>query len=323
MQIFDGEIRFGIHSGQQNTTLAEYSRLWRRTEELGYDWASCFDHFLPIHSSPEGPCFDGLTVLSALAAQTSRLRCGILVVSVTYRNPAILAKIGTTIDQVSGGRLELGMGAGWYELEHEEYGIPFPSPAHRIRMLAEAVRIVKSLWTEHRTTIHGRYFEVTDALSEPKPAQQPRPPIWIGGSGEKLTLRVVASEADGWNTFYGPVAEYERKLGILAGHCREVGRDPQDIRKSLAIPMLLRETEAEIEQGLRELAESGHSDAERIRQGGLVGTPEQCIERIRPFLRLGVGDFLYLARAPYDYQTLELVARQVAPAVKAEASVAR
>ena len=127
VQIFDGEIRFGIHSGQQNTTYADYLELWQRVEALGYDWASCFDHFLPIYSNPDGPCFDGLTILSALAAQTKRIRCGLLVLGVTYRNPAILATIASTIDHVSGGRLELGMGAGWYELEHEQYGIPFPS----------------------------------------------------------------------------------------------------------------------------------------------------------------------------------------------------
>jgi F420-dependent oxidoreductase-like protein len=318
MQIFEGEIRFGIHSGQQHTTFPDYLHLWQRAEELGYEWASCFDHFLPIMSDPEGPCFEGLSLLSAMAAHTSRIRCGILVVGVTYRHPAVLANIATTIDHVSGGRLELGIGAAWYEMEHQEYGIPFPPPARRIRMLGEAAKIVKSLWTEHRTTFQGRYYTLTDALSEPKPLQKPHIPLWIGGAGEQLTLRVVAESADGWNTFYGPIEEYQGKLDALARHCREVGRDPADIRKSLGIWALIGETESEVEERLQELAAAGNTQVEAIRQRGIAGTPEQCVERLLPYLQLGVGDFLLLARAPHDMRTLELMAREVVPAVKAE-----
>lgn len=318
MQIFEGQIRFGIHSGQQNTTFAEYLRVWQRAEELGYDWASCFDHFLPIMSDPEGPCFDGPTLLSALAAHTSRLRCGILVIGVTYRHPAVLANIATTIDHVSGGRLELGMGAAWYELEHQQYGIPFPPPARRIRMLDEAVTIIKSMWTEHRTSFTGRSYAVTDALCEPKPVQQPHPPLWIGGGGEQLTLRVVAKLADGWNTFLGPIEQYQHKLDVLAQHCRQVGRDPRDIRKSLGVWMVVRETEREVEEAVREMAAGSNTSAEAIRQRGVVGTPEQCVEQLEPYREIGVGDFLLLFRTPYDMQTLELVGRQVAPAMRAE-----
>src|SRR3990172_8152031 len=162
-QIWDGQIRFGIHTGQQNTTFADYLGLWKTVEDLGFDWASVFDHFLPIQSDPEGPCFDGLTLLSALAAHTSRIRCGVIVTGVTYRHPAIVANIAATIDHVSGGRLELGMGAAWYQMEHDEYGIPFYTTRRRIRMLGEAAKIVKSLWTEHRTTFEGRYFTLKDA----------------------------------------------------------------------------------------------------------------------------------------------------------------
>src|SRR5262249_20613216 len=124
-QIFDGQIRFGIHAGPQHTTYADYLHLWQTAEAMGYDWASVFDHFTPIMTDPEGPCSEGPTLLAALAAQTSRLRCGILVIGNTYRNPAVLAKIAATIDHVSGGRLEWGIGAGWWEMEHQEYGIPF------------------------------------------------------------------------------------------------------------------------------------------------------------------------------------------------------
>ena len=313
MQIFEGQIRFGIHSGQQATTFDEYLMLWKRVEEMGYDWASTFDHFLPImRASHEGPCFEGLTLLSAMAAHTSRIRCGILVTGVTYRNPAVLANIAATIDHVSGGRLELGMGAAWYEMEHNEYGIPFPSIGRRMGMLRETIAIMKSLWTQHRTTFDGRHYQITDALCEPKPVQQPSIPLWIGGSGEKLTLRIVAEAADGWNTFMGPLDVYQHKLDVLAGHCRDVGRDPADIRKSLVIQALVGETEAEVKESLE------GAGGERVRQrGGIVGTSEQCIEQLLPYLKAGVGDFIMGARVPADMRSLELVATKIAPEMRA------
>ena len=315
-QIHHGQVRFGIHSGQQNTGFDEYLRLWRSVEELGFDWASVFDHFLPIQSDPEGPCFDGLTLLSAMAAHTQRIRCGIIVVGVTYRNPAVLANIATTIDHVSQGRLELGLGAAWYEMEHEEYGIPFPPIGRRIGMLGEALKIVRSLWTEQRTTFDGRYYTIRDALCEPKPVQQPHPPLWVGGAGEKRTLRVVAESADGWNTFFMPEDAYRHKLDVLAEHCRAVGRDPRDIRKQLVVQAVVAESEGELRRQTERLAASRRVDPERLRGRMLVGTPEQCVEQLLPYVRMGVGDFLIGARAPADMAMLELVAKKVAPAVR-------
>ena len=311
MQIFDGQIRFGIHAGPQDTTFADYLSLWKRVEELGYDWASTFDHFHPIgEASPEGSCFEGPTLLAAMAAHTSRIRCGTLVIGNTYRNPAVLANIAATIDHISGGRLELGLGAAGHQMEHGEYGITFPSIGHRVRMLREAVTIIKSLWTEHRTTFEGRYYQITDALCEPKPVQQ-SVPLWIGGSGEKLTLRVVAELADGWNTFFGPLDVYQRKLDALAGHCRDVGRNPADIRRSLHIPMLVGETEAEVRE------RTGGIDGGWHGQPRITGTPEQCVEQLMPFLKLGVQDFIIAARPPSDMRSLELVATKIAPEMKA------
>jgi len=315
--IFEGQIRFGIHSGPQNTTFADYFDLWRTAEELGFDWASVFDHFIPMGPDPEGPCFEGLTLLSAMAAHTSRIRCGILVVGNTYRNPALLAKIAATIDHVSGGRLELGIGAGWYELEHNEYGIPFHTVGRRIRMLGETARILKSLWTEHKTTFKGRYYALTDATCEPKPVQKPHIPLWVGGAGEQLTLRVVAESADGWNTFFAPLDAYKHKLDVLAAHCRDVGRHPGEIRKSLVIQALVGETEAEVEEAARRQG-GGNADLAALRQRSLVGTPEQCVEQLLEYARLGVGDFIIGARPPANRRTLELIAKRVAPVVKAE-----
>jgi F420-dependent oxidoreductase-like protein len=316
LKIFSGQIRFGIHSGPQHTSYADYAALWRSAEELGYDWASVFDHFIPIQSNPEGPCFEGLTLLSAMAAQTTRIRCGVLVIGNTYRHPALLANIATTIDHVSGGRLELGVGAGWWEMEHEEYGIPLPPIGRRISMLAESLPILKSLWTEPRTTFEGRYYQLTNALCEPKPVQQPSIPLWVGGAGEKRTLRAVAQWADGWNTFFMPLDDYRHKLDVLATHCRSVGRDPADIRKSLVVQAVVGRNEAALAERLARLGGSRGVSAEEMRSRAIVGTPEQCVEQLLAYVDAGVDDFIIGARAPVDYETLELVATDIAPVVR-------
>jgi F420-dependent oxidoreductase-like protein len=319
MQIHDGQLRFGVHAGQQHTSFDEYLALWRFAEDVGLDWASVFDHFLPIESDPTGPCFEGLTLLSAMAAHTQRLRCGIIVTGVTYRNPAILAKIATTIDHVSGGRMELGLGAAWYEEEHAQYGVPFPPIGVRMDMLDETCRIVRALWTQQRATFEGQRFTVRDALAEPKPLQDPLP-LWIGGSGEKRTLRIVAEHADGWNTFHGDVAEYQHKLGVLARHCTDVGRAPEDIRKQVVLRAILDDTEAEAQDRARERAAEAGVPVEQMVVGMVVGTPEQCAQRLEGHRRLGVADFLLLARPPADERTIELFGRAVAPAMRAAAA---
>ena len=318
MQIFGDAIRFGIHSGQQNATYDQYLHLWQRAEELGYDWASDFDHFIPMASvaDPAGPCLEGLTLLGALAAKTERIRCGNLVIGVTYRNPAILAKMAATIDQISHGRLEFGIGAGWYEAEHQQYGIPFPSAGTRIRMLAETAQILRQLWSQETTTFHGAYYTLNEARCEPKGLQSPIP-LWIGGAGEQKTMRVVAEYADGWNTFGMPLDDWRHKLDVLAGHCRAVGRDPRDIRKSLVFRVQLGESQAEVEA----LRRAGGD-----RRAGFVGTPEECVEYLLPYTGLQVGDFLFgmsASQGPDAWRTMELIASKVAPAVKAQAKTAQ
>jgi F420-dependent oxidoreductase-like protein len=315
VQIFEGELRFGIHSGQQYSDFPAYLELWRAAERLGMDWASVFDHFLPIQADPEGPCFEGMTLLSAMAAHTERLRCGIIVLGVTYRHPAVLAKMAATIDHVANGRLELGIGAAWYELEHEQYGIPFPRIGVRMDMLEDACHIMRGMWTDRRTSYAGKHWTVTDALAEPKPVQE-RLPLWIGGAGERRTLRIVAEHADGWNTFLMPREEYQHKLDVLARHCADVGRDPADIRKQVVMRAVLGETEAEAEERLGELAATLGGTVEEIRDSVITATPEQLVEQLETPLAQGVGDFLLMSRPPGDLRTMELFATQVAPALR-------
>jgi F420-dependent oxidoreductase-like protein len=314
MQIFGDDIRFGVHSGPQNTSFDDYRERWLRCEELGFEWVSDFDHFLPIFDDPAGTQFEGLTLLSAMAAHTERVRCGMLVLGVTYRHPAVVANMAATIDHVSGGRLELGIGAAWFELEHDQYGIPFPRIGVRMDMLDEACRIMRSLWTQETTTFEGRHFQLKDARMEPKPVQE-HLPLVVGGSGERRTLRIVAEHGDIWNSFFGDEDHYRHLLDVLAGHCSDVGRDPADVRKSLTYRAILRDDESAARERLRELY--GDSPSERLMNMMIVGTPEQAVERLRPYADVGVGDFLLGALSPVDWPTIELVASEVAPALRA------
>jgi F420-dependent oxidoreductase-like protein len=314
MQIFGEDIRFGVHSGPERTTFEDYREIWVRSEQLGFEWVSDFDHFLPIMSDPAGPQFEGPTLLAAMAAHTERVRCGMLVLGVTYRHPAVVANIAATIDHISGGRLELGMGAAWFELEHRQYGIAFPRVGVRMDMLDEACRILRSMWTQETTTFEGRHYQLEDARMEPKPVQE-RLPLVIGGSGERRTLRIVAEHADIWHTGLGDAGVYRHKLDVLARHCADVGRDPADVRKSVTFGAVLDEDERAARERAREILGAGQ--AERLGHTIVIGTPEQCVERLRTHADLGVGDFLLSALPPVDWRTVELVAEQVAPALKA------
>jgi alkanesulfonate monooxygenase SsuD/methylene tetrahydromethanopterin reductase-like flavin-dependent oxidoreductase (luciferase family) len=184
-------------------------------------------------------------------------------------------------------------------------------------MLDETCRILRGLWTQERFSFTGEHFRLRDAMAEPKPLQDPLP-LWVGGSGERRTLRIVAEHADGWNTFLMAEDEYRHKLDVLAGHCADVGRDPEDIRRQVVIRAILGETEAEAEERLREAA--GDRDVDEFRQGFVVGTAEQCAARLEPARAQGVGDFLLLARPPADTRTIELFAREVAGALRVGAA---
>ncbi len=312
MTLFPDRLRFGIHAGQQYTDFPSYLELWRTAEELGLDWASVFDHFMPIQADPAGPCFEGLTLLAAMAAHTERLRCGIIVTGVTYRAPAVLANMAVTIDHISDGRLEFGIGGAWYELEHDQYGIDFPPIGRRLSMLGEAAAILKSLWREPTTTFDGRHYTLREARCEPKPVRPEGIPLWIGGAGERVTLRHVAAQADGWNTFLIPEDQYRHKLGVLAGHCRDVGRDPAQIRLQLVLQVVLGADEREARDQLAARAEALRIPLDRYRQSVPALTPEQLAERLRAYVQLGVQDFLVAARPPIDRRTLELYSGAVA-----------
>jgi len=231
-------LSFGVKTAPQWTTYDNMLRIWREADaipEIEHAWL--FDHFMPITGDPTGPCLEGWSTLAAFAALTERLRVGLMVTGNTYRHPTVLANIGATVDIISRGRLDFGIGAGWNELEHRSYGIPLPTAADRIRALGEACEIIRRMWTEEAPSFEGRYYQTHEARCEPKPVQKPYPPFVLGGGGEKLTLRVVAQYANVWNMAGGPPEEFARKSAILDEHCAAVGRNPDEIARSVQPPV--------------------------------------------------------------------------------------
>jgi F420-dependent oxidoreductase-like protein len=309
------KIRFGVQTAPQNTTWKELSATWKLIDSLDYDTAWTFDHFFPILSDPSGPCFEGWISLAALAAATSRVQAGVLVTGNTYRHPAVLAKMAATLDHASGGRLIMGIGAAWFEMEHNAYGIPFQTTAERIHRLDEAAEIIKRLWSETQVTFEGRYYQLKDAYCEPKPLQQPRPPIMIGGSGEKLTLRVVARHADQWNTFGSPEL-FRHKIEVLKEHCVAVGRTFDDIEISWAGAALVTDSLEEKDELLRRFAAAFGITPEQYALGALVGSASEVRDRIAKLIDVGVTHFIPIANTPFNHESIRRFAEEVIPAFR-------
>jgi F420-dependent oxidoreductase-like protein len=244
-------LSFGIKTAPQSTTYSDMLRVWLEADaEPLIEHAWLFDHFFPINGDPTGPCLEGWTVLSAFAALTQRVRLGLMVTGNTYRHPAVLAKIAATVDVISNGRLDFGIGAGWNELEHDSFGIPLYKPGERLRRLGEACELIKRMWTEQAATFEGKYYQIKNAYCEPKPVQKPYPPFVIGGGGEQLTLRIVAQYASVWNMAGGSPEDFKHKNEVLDGHCAAIGRDPKEIQRSIQIrinPQDLTESRVAIE----------------------------------------------------------------------------
>lgn len=282
----------------------------RLTEELGYDSVWVYDHVHNVPVPTNESVFECWTTVAALAASTTRIRLGQMVSCAAYRNPALVAKMTSTIDVISGGRLELGIGAGWYEQEFRAYGYDFPPAKDRIRLLREAVEVVKHMWTDPETTYDGDFVTVHRAQCDPKPLQSPHPPVWIGGGGEQLTLGVVARHADRSN-FGGSPEEWAHKRDVLREHCAAVGRDPDEITMTWSPEVHVRETEREIlDDGSRSF---WGEEFGSWRDGNLVGTPEQVHEKLEVYRRLGCGGVVGWCADYPESTTLRLFAERVMP----------
>ena len=281
-------LRFGIKTAQQNTTYEDMLRVWLEADSIPvieHAWA--FDHFIPLGPDPTGPQLEGWTLLAALAARTERIRVGLMVTGNTYRHPAVLANIGATVDVISHGRLDFGIGAGWNELESNMYGIPLYTPGERIRRLGEACEVIKRLWTETVANFDGKYYQLKDARCEPKPIQKPYPPFVIGGSGEQLTLRVVAQYANIWNFAGGSVETFRHKSEVLDGHCAAIGRDPRTIERSIQIVVN-------------------------------YNNPAETLNEIKPYIEAGATHIILNLRAPYPENIVHRLAGEIVAPMKRE-----
>ena len=281
-------LRFGIKTAQQFTTYEDILRVWQEADSIPvieHAWA--FDHFIPLGPDPTGPQLEGWTLLAALAALTERLRVGLMVTGNIYRHPAVLAKMGATVDIISHGRLDFGIGAGWNELECRMYGIPLYPPGERIRRLGEACEVIKRLWTETVANFDGKYYQLKDARCEPKPIQKPYPPFVIGGSGEQLTLRVVAQYANIWNFVGGSVDTLRHKNEVLNGHCAAIGRDPKTIERSIQVVV-----------NYNNMAET--------------------LNEIKPYIEAGATHIILNLRAPYPENIVHRLAGEVVAPLKRE-----
>jgi len=288
-------------------------KMVKDAETLDYDSIWLFDHFHTIPRIELVSVFECWTTLSALALETEKLRLGQIVTCNSYRNPALLAKMASVLDVISGGRLLFGIGAGWYEHEYLGYGFEFPKPSIRIGMLDEAVQIIKKMWIEEKVDFKGKYYNMKNAINYPKPLQKPHPPILIGGSGEKLTLRVTAKYADIYNWWsHGTVEDFKRKLDVLKRHCKEVGRDYNDIEKSYSTDVIIGKSEKEVQSLVNGLVRDGWTSQEELREK-IVGTPEQCIEQLKRFVEVGTTYFILYFTNALETRSHELFAKDVIP----------
>jgi alkanesulfonate monooxygenase SsuD/methylene tetrahydromethanopterin reductase-like flavin-dependent oxidoreductase (luciferase family) len=285
------ELRFGICT-DQNLPFETLVERWQYFERLGFDSVWDCDHFNQP-SRPDGPYFESWTLLAALAARTTRIRVGVLVSSNTFRHPALLAQQAVTLDHVSNGRLELGLGAGWFVPEHERFGLPFPPPGERVGRFREAVEIVDSLLRHEATTFEGRYYRLTEASLRPAPLQKPRPPLTLGAHRPRM-LRICAEYADSWNSF-GTVEEMRERNELLDQACAAVGREPREIRRSF------------------------YGWASQMKAQGLPDPWQSTAafeDVVGRYLAVGIGEFVIDQPRPEQFGVLEQVVTDVLPALR-------
>jgi F420-dependent oxidoreductase-like protein len=308
-------IRFGIQTGQQSVEWAQLLDVWQKADAWGYDSLWGFDHFYPIFVDPEGSCLEGWTVLAALAHATKRARVGLLVSGNTYRHPCVTAKMAATADHVSGGRLVLGIGAGWFELEHRAFGIDFKTVRGRLEALDEACQIIRGMFTLPRTTVHGKHYRVTDAIGLPRPLQQPHPPIMIGGTGKKVLLRIVAKHADMWNA--STSAERMRELiGVIDRHGEALDRDTSRIEKTVMLPLCYRAPRAREEFVCQVMSSMRQAPVEVIRREIMIGGKDECLATIERYAAAGVTHFIFMLFQPYFLDEVQAFAEEVIPAAR-------
>ena len=272
-------MRFGLDCTQHQRTWDEILARVRYAEDAGFEGAWVFDHFKPLYGDPSGPCFEGWTLLAGLAAATERVRLGTLVTGITYRHPSVLTAEAVTVDHISNGRLELAVGAAWFEGEHRMLGIDFPSNGERARRLEEGVQVMKLLMTGGGESFEGKYYRLADATYRPRPVQEPHPPLWIGAGGEKLMLPIVGRHAEVWHAF-GSLDQLQRKWDIVARAAEEAGRDPETIARSTSLS--LSEPWDEVRKRIAALQDAGWTYLEASWPSEGKGRLDEFVEQVMP-----------------------------------------
>lgn len=304
------EVKFSVRIHQAGYSYQSLRRIWMDADRLGFYSATLYD----LLNVPTLECW---TTLSALAAETSRIRLTPLVLANTYRHPAVFAKMASTMDVISNGRLEVGIGAGGGRGDHLASGLDFPSTSVRVRMLEESIEIMKRLWTEEEVAFQGNFYTLTGAKNDPGPVQKPHPPFLIGGHGERHLFRAVARYADICNVgFEMDLDEHRASLDVLEQHCRNVGRDPSEIEVSHNTRVVIAESEAEFDRLVSQGAAGAGLSAADYRASlsrAIAGTPEQCVEQIESYVDRGISYFFLLFPDPIPTESMELFAREVMP----------
>lgn len=303
-------IGIGVDQNLPWPTLVER---WRLIEALGFDSIWDFDH-LNQPSRPDGPYFEAWTLLAGLATHTRRVRIGVLVSSNTFRHPALLAKQATTLDHMSGGRLEVGIGAGWFVPEHEAFGLDFPPPAERVSRFREAVEMVDQLLRQERTSYTGRHYELRGAVCLPRPLQQPRPPLMLAGHGPRM-LRIIAELGDAWNSF-GTPEEIRERNAILDAHCQAIGRDPATLRRSLYGWATQTPNESWADERAGGWAAS-LARGERRLPTDPWASPQACLDFIDTYREVGIDHFVIDAPRQDQLPILERFAAELLPGLRA------
>lgn len=309
------DLRIGIYVPQLAFGYPDLLERARHCEELGFDSFWCFDH-LYGPELPDTPAFEGWTLATALLAQTTRLRVGHMVLCATFRHPVLLGKMATTLDVISGGRLDLGIGSGSYEEEHHRAGIPWGTLAERSAILEETLEILTRMFRGERTTYRGAHFRVDDFPNLPPPVQRPHPPIYVGGVGERRTLPLVARFADVWNVPTYGLGDLARKTEVLDAQCARIGRDPSTIRRSLEAVMVIARDEAALAAARAKAERRFSGPGWGLAEGGYVGTPNAIVERIGQHVELGFREFVFFLHDRGAPATLDLIAEQVLPQVR-------
>ena len=312
-------MKFGVQATQAGASWDELLSLWQELDgDSNFDHLWLMDHFVTgmgAAMGSEGPCMEGWTALAALAQATSRVRLGIMVTGNTYRQPAVLAKMATTVDQISDGRLEFGIGGAWHTYEHEAFAIPFHTTKERLERLDEAVQVIKLLWTQTRPTFQGRYYQLDQPPYNPPNVQQPHPPILIGGGGEKRTLRTVAKYADATNVS-GTPEEVRHKYEVLEQHCKEVGRDFNEIRRTIQVPLFLNEDPAFQQRVVQGMMAFRGGTEEEARRSVLMGSVDDVKNGVQAFADAGVQEIIVAQFPRFHRNSILRFSQDVIPAFR-------